>query len=488
MRSITSSTNKFRLFKSVTKYGSGDSIVLPWLAGIATFFVCLILGAAVPIFPWWLVLGVVIGPMAIVFAFKWPFATLLLVLAMLFEVIPARFLPGIGSFRIYELLLIVVFGGVVFFSVWQRQSFISALGPFRLPIAYLIFCVSLSAAYVKFFAPNPNLLTELRGFVGWLLLPLLCYLTRTHQQRRILVGFIIFSGIIVAIYSMIQSFTGVNIISDRVEILDATNTDVTRSIAGGATYLMVFGLVWATTNFSPSKPSEALFILVLAMIAGGGIAVSFGRGVWIATVIGLLLASWLNRGVRGLIHSAIIGIVVLGIVIVGVGVFKPRMVEALTDRVLGVSTEIKYGGSFGWRATENAQAFSVLEKKPLTGVGLGGHYKQRVSSAGGFDNETRYIHNAYVGYMVKMGLHAVLFPVLMIAVFFAISRRVGQTIQIETRPLYATVAGTFIVPTITSYTQPEWIATQGVAVFCLMSALMVLLSRYSEDSALEKIK
>ncbi|GAB2886775.1 hypothetical protein GCM10027046_13860 [Uliginosibacterium flavum] len=478
MREIIESINDFvnRRFRAGQSRGWSALFTIA-VGGLLVIGLSVFFGMAAGVMPWWLMIGVGLGPIVLIVTLRWPLASMFLFFSLVFEAIPARFIPGLGSFRVYELLLILLFVHLWFDALWRSEPFWKPLGQFRVPLLYLVFCLSMSVLYVKFYAPNPNLLTELRGFVCWLSLPILCLLIRTRREHHWLVVLAISVGLIVAMYAVIQSFTGVSILSSRLEMLDVRNSDVTRSIAGGGIYLMVFGLIWAVMRWMDFVPRQSLGNLAVAAIAAAGIAVSFGRGVWLAAVVGLLFASWLNRGARGFFSAIFAGSLIVVVALAGLSVVKPRTALAIVDRALGVKTEIEQGGSYGWRALENRQAFAVLARKPLTGVGLGGHYKDRGTLAGGFENETRYIHNAYVGYMVKMGVHAVLFQVLMVFVFGAMLVRLRKRIKSADRPVFCAAAGTFVVPAITSYTQPEWITAQGIVVFCTMSVLVLFYLR-----------
>jgi O-antigen ligase len=218
------------------------------------------------------------------------------------------------------------------------------------------------------------------------------------------------------------------------------------------------------------------------MVALGGIAVSFGRGVWLAMVGGFLVATFLNRGLRGMLISAVVGSVALAVVLMSLAVVNPRMADAVIDRAAGTRAELQSGGSFRWRIIEVQEAMKAIARSPFTGVGIGGDYKRHASTTGTFQTETRYIHNAYVGYMVKMGVHAVLFQIAFVSIFAGVAWRLRRRIGAADRPTYAATVGAFLVPVITSFTQPEWFNSAGVAVFCLLAALLL---KYREEAALD---
>lgn len=459
--------------------GSLSPNMLSYAAGaVLGFLLCLLIGAAIAFLPWWLALSLVLAPAVVIGGAVWPFPILLLALALLFQAIPGRFVPPVGSFRIDELVILYLAVVATLRAVWRQENPLARLGPFIWPLIYLYACVVMSAAYVKFFSPNPSLLSELRSFVIWLLLPLLAYVVDTERKRKILMTCVVGVAVLVSIYVMTESFFHVALLASRVEALDAANMDVTRSIAGGTTYLMVLSLLWSVNGMT-TQAKYLPVLMVVALIVTGGIAVSFGRGVWIATALGFVLASWLNRGMRGTLVSVALVLVTLALVLLVMAAAKPRFVEAMADRAFGVTQEIKTGGSFRWRQIENSYAFDAIEKRPLTGVGIGGQYKNRVSAESTFATETQYIHNAYVGLMVKMGVQAIIFPVMMVIVFSRMAYRLRSRVSMNDRPLYAALTATFFVPVLTSITQPEWIDRVSVAALCVVAVSLLLLDRDS---------
>jgi O-antigen ligase len=207
-----------------------------------------------------------------------------------------------------------------------------------------------------------------------------------------------------------------------------------------------------------------------------GLAVQFGRGVWVAAAAGLIISAAIFRGVAGILRVVTVGILVISLVVGAAAIFKPRMAEALLARAVGIGAEIESGGSYGWRKAENSAAMARLERSPLTGTGLGGDYKQTFSAEGSFKIETSYIHNAYLYFPLKMGLLATLIP-LAFVVAFVVTIRQGQLRHrgpTADPALVAALCGAFAVPVITSYTQPEWVNPLGIAAFAVLMGLALL--------------
>jgi len=277
------------------------------------------------------------------------------------------------------------------------------------------------------------------------------------------------------LFVSIQSAFDVRIMSAaRIESLDRQNYDVTRSIAGGGVYLIAFALFYFL-NALTDRPSRFWWLLPLIALVLMGLAVQFGRGVWVASSLGLLVSAFIHRGFAGAGRVVLIGGLILSLLVVGLSVVRPRAADALADRVLGIGSEIRTGSSFAWRQIENAQAIRAIARSPLTGVGQGGEYKLAIKYEGSFAIDSWYIHNSYLYFPLKMGIFAVLIPFTFIGAFFYLARDVlRRRPPPKDRAFLGALLGAFIVPVLTSFTQPEWSATQGIAALAIFMALMLL--------------
>ena len=147
------------------------------------------------------------------------------------------------------------------------------------------------------------------------------------------------------------------------------------------------------------------------------------------------------------------------------------MAEAALERFTGIGAEFRAGESFGWRLRENDAALARIERHLFTGVGIGGEYKQ----TGSLDQETTYIHNGYLYFPLKMGIFAAFIPFAFIVAFVITVRQAGVRHQKTGDPAFvAALCGAFSVPVMTSGTQPEWTAPQGIAAYAILIGLALL--------------
>lgn len=434
--------------------------------------------------PWLIAAATILLPAVLVFSVRMPMTGLVVTVMLIFEVVPSAFQPrlpvGGGRLQAYDLLLMLLALVVVVQGWVARERPLHQLGPVRWPLYYLAACVFTSLVYVRYFAPNTLALGEARVIIGWLIVPIMVLSVKTPQAWRWMLRWVLAMGIVIALYVSIQSLFEVRIMTGaRVELLDKDlNNDVVRSIAGGGVYLIVFSL-FLLINRVLQRQFGWWWAVPAALLLVFGIAVQFGRGVWLSTAAGLLVSAALFRGFSGVLKVLAAGAVTVALMLSAASVFKPRLAEAVIERAIGIGSEIQTGGSFNWRRMENQAALDRIERNPVFGVGLGGQYKQTASSEGHFGIEGTYIHNGYLFFPLKMGLIAAFIPFAFMIAFARVLRQGAQRHAGDADPgLVAALAGAFAVPCVASYTQPEWADPRGIAAFAIFCGLALLYRRF----------
>lgn len=457
----------------------------------AVLLLALFVGLVIPILPWWFVIGVALVPIVFGSSLYAPHMGVLFVLLLIFEVVPDYVQPrvpfGGGQLKLYDLLIVYLAFIVLLRSLAAKVSIRQSIRHYWWPLVFVFSCVAASVVYGHFFMHSKFVLADGRNFIGWLLLPLIALSVDSPSRYRLFLRGILLIAIIIATYVSIQTFFGIRIMTAaRVEYLDPHDLDVVRSIAGGGTYMMVFALFYFINRVVDQKLPLLLGILPVALMISG-LSVSFGRGVWIATAVGLLISTFLHRGIRGAVQATVLSGVMVAVLVSGIALVKPDLAHAIADRALGIETEVKSGGSLHWRASENTEALNSIANRPLFGVGLGGEYKKGYSLTGGsFKNETSYIHNAYLYFPLKMGWVAALAPFLLILGFRSSLRDCLGTAGQQDRGFLAATAGAFSVPVITSFTQPEWSSLQGIAAFAVLMSFTLLYRRFGSHLSSRK--
>jgi O-antigen ligase len=185
----------------------------------------------------------------------------------------------------------------------------------------------------------------------------------------------------------------------------------------------------------------------------------------------------------------VIGVVVAttvgtAIALTMLGLYKPSIVHAAFDRVLSTGSETSVRNtSLGWRFEEASFAFRKIGTSPIIGIGLGTPYKPLIRMNGQFATEsdevlTRFIHNAYLGLWLKFG---VLGPIVVGWLIWGVTKRGLKLVEVladqRLRALAAATVAGFLVPTVTSFTQPEWLNQIGISFFALMLGLLIVTHR-----------
>jgi len=442
----------------------------------------IILGALSSLLPLEIVLIAVAGIAVVSLSVARPFIGLFAIFVLVFEILPPEYQPGMGKLRAYDVMVVFLTAVVILWTIARGQSVLKALGSMIWPLLYLTVCLTVSFVYVRYFSPNEAALSEGRSQFLWLILPLIALGIDSRVRFKYFVIGAMTLGAIVALYSSLESLFNVKILSQKSAApLDVFgNSDIVRSFSGGGAYIMIFAM-FLSINLLVERRMKILLGFPLLALLSLGLAVQFGRGLWVAAAGGLLLSAAIHRGWGGVLRIVAVSSVAVGLLLGGMAIVKPRVAQALIERVTGIGEEVESGGSFGFRKMENRYALAAIEKSPIFGVGIGGIYKPTATAAAfGFSNEATYIHNAWLWYPLKFGLWASLIPVVFILCFYREvykglrSHHAGQD---RGAWFIAAVAGAFLVPVITSYTQPEWSSPQGIAALAILMGCALLYGR-----------
>jgi O-antigen ligase len=471
--------------------------VIVLVAALAIF-----LGLASAVLPWWLVMGALIAPTCLIVGLAIPEAGIAIMLILVCGLLPAGFSPsisvGAGSVKVSELMILAFF----FWSLFKLsgQPPLGQYWKWLLPVGLLL-ALTVTAAgvsYGMFGTPRKDILAEARQYISWLVIAPIIALIQTEKQLNRLLKAIVFVGCFVAFAALVQFILGRPIVEGaRVEDLVTLNkaADVSRSIVGPGNYFLIFSILFLLARMMTRSLSWAVGLPLMGWLLAG-LIVNFGRGLWVATFAGaILLSFWLFRW-RGVWRVAIAGTLGLVISLGVLAAYKPNIIEAAYDRLISTGGEsLERNTTLGWRLEETNAALTKIRQYPITGVGIGTAYKQPNRFNGMFITEhdevlTRYIHNAYIGSWLKFGFLGPIVILLLIVGVFRRGLRYGRsTRDTRLKALFLTTVAAFLVPVITSVTQPEWLSQAGIAFFASMVGLQVITHRVMaskpEDESME---
>lgn len=464
--------------------------------GAALFFAMLFLavffGILSVILPWWMLVAFFIIPVLGVLTLKFPEQGIVALLFITSGLIPSALTPqlSIGPGKILTSdMLIIMMMGLLFFKALNEKSYLRGYFYWITPVVALIGLTIVGVVVGKFFygAPIKDVLQEARVQIGWLVVLLVVYFTYEHKSFDRLIRGLIFLGFVLACAVIAQFITGKQFIENaRVENLMTLTTvysDVTRSTAGGAIYLILFPLFYLLARVITKSVNPVWGLPMIAILASA-VVVSFGRGIWLASLFSaLILAYFLSSG-KGVIKVSFIVAIGVTISLVSLAAVKPKIIDVAYERVLSTASEGGSNSSLGWRFIEANYAYEKIISSPVVGIGYGTPYKpyMRLSGTESDIALMRYIHNSYLGIWLKLGF------IGLVVVFWIIwnsirngVKLISQTSTPELKAVAASLVASFITPVITSFTQPEWLTITGVTFFSVMIGMLVTVDRFVHD-------
>jgi hypothetical protein len=473
-----------------------------WLLVVGIFFAALMGGLIAAMLPWWIILMLSVPPLLLLTTLFMPEIAIIGILALLYGLMPLWISPqiplGSGAIKTHEVgFLLVIFITLV------RLSRLQPLGIYWQWLKPVLLFMSLSVTGIlvsNFIHDTPirASLSEARNQIFWLLVFVIIYLVQTEAQLKRLTFGIVSIAVLLSVFVVIQFVTGETYLHlSRVEelvTLDQTNSDVVRSMAGGGIYIIVFSTLLLLARLMTRSISMGL-ALPLLIILVASIVVTFGRGIWITTLlVSLLMAFQLMRW-KGVINILTIVTVGIAIALALLASVKPAIIDAALNRAISATQEtLEHNTSLGWRAEETIYASEHIMSNPFLGIGLGTSYKpvERMNGMTITDadvNLTRYIHNAYLGLWLKLGL---LGPLAALWLMWGTIRRglvmIKESPDIRMKSLTAASIGGFLVPAITSITQPEWLSQTGIGFFSLMLGVLICIHRLTPNSGIISVQ
>lgn len=401
------------------------------LLAIAGFAVVFVVGASAALLPPLFLVAFFSLPVALLMAAAFPAGALFLALVVTFGLMPpfvfASLPLGKATVRPHELILFLTFALVFLKGLNDWRQILPSTRPLWTAFSTLGFALAIGLIQGKLFSNNPSALAEFRQFFGWLALPIALWLTWRNENT---VHRIIMSIALIASAGMFfQLLTGIQVIYGfrGAEELSKEFQDVKRSAIGGGVVFLCYAGYYLFFRICDAARGRLLSFLGLLLILGGLIA-TFTRGIWLGFFLGgILFLALTPRFLIG--KSKVISLVAVACLTAGLAitVYVPRVSDALIDRVTRVAGEGARGTSFGYRFSENTQAWLAIQTAPLLGKGLGAQFKAVYNQSGnttGFSgDEAAFIHNTYLFLWVKLGILGLLYPVALVLGLFLYLRR-----------------------------------------------------------------
>lgn len=427
-----------------------------------------VLGLLAAILPWWAPvacgLAIIVAPLI----WFWPSIGLIMLLTLILGIVPApQKLTDAATIAFFLFVLLRRWKDIGCMLVSNRTQLLS--------ITAIGIVVTLSAinGYYYFGNFSAYVYNETTVFLYWILFPTVALLSvRESTTKEIFLALIGFA-VLLAVAAVFQSVFGIKLINAsgaRLEELDAASggsAGLSRSIVPG-TLILLFALFTALAMVLRRNGHTLIWFFIL-MVVGAGLFVNFGRGMWAAAFVGCCITASL-MGTRYAIRF-LLGFTIFGLVLVtNIALMKPEILDATLDRVTSVQREGGMNTSFGWRVSENQFAWPKIKANLWTGIGLGGEYKPPLVPIATFSEQTRYIHNAYMYLLLKMGVIG-LFAVLANHLFLLKSVISKNNLRQPGSALNLSMTSILVVVPLLSVTQPELFSMTAVAILAILSPI-----------------
>ncbi|HEX9952120.1 MAG TPA: O-antigen ligase family protein [Rubricoccaceae bacterium] len=253
---------------------------------------------------------------------------------------------------------------------------------------------------VLFGNPVSEIVIQLQAFVPVLLyFPIKQTCARERLGPELMAGALIVLGIVAATENAILTRQALQDATKLYEIIDVRVSY--GEIMMMAATMLATGLLMSTRTWTGFASYLPLF-----GIAVGGLILSKSRGFWVATVLALAVLFVMSRSQQRR-HLAGAGVVGFGALLVVAFVVAPQYVMLLgtgiAKRFLTLSTAASADLSLINRFAENAGVWRVIRENPVVGHGWGATYSYYSLLAQG-SQTWGFVHNAYFGVWLKLGL------------------------------------------------------------------------------------
>jgi len=370
---------------------------------------------------------------------RWPEFALLGLLVLLATIFDENTLPsipiGIGHLIISDFLLFIPIA-ILLLRVWGNPSISFNRTPLDFPLLafYGIAVFSTILAIVNRTVTFNQSLGEWRVVNLFLTFFIVTNLINDEKHLRRLLSGIFVLSILVALMMLAQYFIGdvTQILPGRVEVLYTANVSdpgVTRIIPPGQSLVLVALIVFPVLLILDKTSSKPKFILrlLLLLLVGLAVVITFNRNFWVAVVIAMFLVALLIstsekiRFANLAVWLTVIVTMALFLILSFAGNQTQAFVDGVATRFDTLFSPTTLGeSSLTYRAVEDGYALPQIAAHPLIGLGLGADYRPldtRIDFGALSYDKLAYIHNGHLWMILKTGILGYLFFIWFLFLF-----------------------------------------------------------------------
>ncbi len=198
-----------------------------------------------------------------------------------------------------------------------------------------------------------------------------------------------------------------NILNYRQNLLEAAyywQVASARQVSNEPLFLTVIIIVTGMFMYTRSRMFKGT-ALGLLLFFGLAMLVTFSRGYWVASVLGVGLVFWfidVRRKLRFLVLAFVFGVVIFVSLVALFGDITPYLTQSLAQRA-GSIAKAQTDISIVNRLAESEAIWEKIYKNPIVGYGLGAKFSFfdviRLTT-----RRTDYAHNVYLYFWFKLGI------------------------------------------------------------------------------------
>lgn len=344
------------------------------------------------------------------------FTMMLLLSSILFEESTPLIPIGIGSFHFQDVILLMLLGIVMLRRFTGKAQFVRT--PVDLPLTgFYLVALTASVVALKFDGLDARqMIRVLRSVTYYLSFFLVTNLITDRKQLVALINYFLATAAITAAAMIGQALVGESalLITGRVEQA-RTLGDVSsalRIVPPGQT--LVFCSFVVALCMSAVKSVNWRIYIVLTMLYGAGVLLTYNRSFWVAFLLVFLLSAFLLpwQCYRRVLANTLIIVCLAATITFTLSRMSNLVHESYVSMFFRLTSlfdnsELIESRSVEDRLVENSYALGKIRENPLLGIGLGNAY--RPSLFGADDQLTSYIHNAYLWILMDTGAFGLLF-------------------------------------------------------------------------------